>query len=925
MSTINELVELEPRPIEQTEAYRMLVDRALGKIDPVPAGLLVRHVLERCAPDDWPVRTEALAAALRRVASARDEELRIAVRPGNGGVLGLFRTRKLGTRDPRPYRTLLESLDPLVVRCDCPDYLRSSLGICKHGWAILEWIHEKPGRVKRAYQDHETQRTRSGLFWEPYRPFLGPGDWMDGIRWRPFATDNGHAKWRAIADELRPYFRRREDDTRELRNTAPQRPERRRELVETLLKALKAEGDAADPSLEARLHQEHTELTRRLEATITRSDLRKALRQMSRPLYPYQVESVERLIRGTRLILADDMGLGKTAQAIASCDALYRLGRVTRGLILVPASLKPQWQREWHAFSDTPVEIVDGPPEERRATIRRCRDGFLIMNYEQLLRDYDEVHDWDPGIVVLDEAQRIKNWATKTAQQVKTLGPSYRLVLTGTPMENRLDELASIVEWVDPFALEPKWRLGAWHATYADASSGGAKPAREVVGARNLETIRTRLQNVMVRRIRRDVIAQLPPRTDIRVPVEMVEAQREEHDALALPIARLLAASAHRPLRREEFLRLMSLLTSQRIISNGLAQLDFLNVWPDLKKQTTVNDEFLKSLNSPKLLVFRDLIRQIVLDQGRKVVVFSQWRRMLRLACWALSDLLADHGLEAGFFTGAERRQRRDANLIAFHDQPDFRILFASDAGGVGLNLQRAANCVINLELPWNPAVLEQRIGRIYRIGQDQPIDVYNLITEEGIEARIAGLVASKQALFAGLFDGTADAISYESSSSFLSQVRLLINEEHQPAPDDEPEGDADIDVVDERIDAILQRTDVPDEAVDDQDDAPKTGSSEGIGADGGPGHSEDDGQGTSNETGGKPPEFDEPDPTQTRPRSRPVATNVLGQLQIKRRPDGGLTIDAPGESGAALADLLETFAQTLRHASDGSGDDEPS
>src|SRR6185437_10411820 len=117
----------------------------------------------------------------------------------------------------------------------------------------------------------------------------------------------------------------------------------------------------------------------------------------------------------------------------------------------------------------------------------------------------------------------------------------------------------------------------------------------------------------------------------------------------------------------------------------------------------------------------------------------------LSLAHWAVSDLLAEQGLRAGFFTGAEGQKRRTQNIVEFHDDPRFRVLFATDAGGVGLNLQHASNCVINLELPWNPAVLEQRIGRVYRLGQTRPIDVYNLVSEEGIESRIAGLVGSKQ------------------------------------------------------------------------------------------------------------------------------------------------------------------------------------
>ena len=278
----------------------------------------------------------------------------------------------------------------------------------------------------------------------------------------------------------------------------------------------------------------------------------------------------------------------------------------------------------------------------------------------------------------------------------------------------------------------------------------------------------------MVRRVRQDVLDQLPPRTDTRVPIEMTEAQMDEHDdARSSRSLTLVQRSLKRPLTQAEFLRLMSLLTTQRIISNGLAQLQFEDIWPTIRGRAP-EESVLKGLSAPKLIELRQLVRQIVLEQGRKVVVFSQWRRMLTLAHWAVSDLLGDEGLRAGFFTGAEGQRRRTQNIVEFHDDPDFRILFASDAGGVGLNLQRAANCVINLELPWNPAVLEQRIGRIYRLGQKLPIDVYNLVCEQGIESRIAALVGSKQAFFKGLFDGDSDSVEFGQSSDFLAKVQKL-------------------------------------------------------------------------------------------------------------------------------------------------------
>ncbi len=156
-----------------------------------------------------------------------------------------------------------------------------------------------------------------------------------------------------------------------------------------------------------------------------RKQLHRALRTLKQSLYAYQREGVERFFARGRLLLADDMGLGKTAQAIAACHVLWHTGRVRRGLLVVPAALKPQWVREWQAFTDAPAAVVEGTPGERRVAFEACRRGFLLVNYEQLIRDLDVVREWAPDIVVLDEAQRIKNWATKTALSVKRLDPPY--------------------------------------------------------------------------------------------------------------------------------------------------------------------------------------------------------------------------------------------------------------------------------------------------------------------------------------------------------------------------------------------------------------------------------------------------------------------------------------------------------------------
>ena len=639
-------------PVEETEAFQVLMTRVGKRTGKIPSELMVRHVLSCVPPHEWPTRVEAMDAAVRRLESARKDKLRVEARPSEGRLLGLYVTRRPGSGS-RPYRTLVHGVDPIDGRCDCPDFIKNSLGMCKHILIVIEHIHARPRVLQQALKEQEWSdpRITMGLCWDPIRPLLGLGDWLERVTWQ---GDVQPAKARsARVIEALKWFGASKDGVATLKSSHMDKPARRLELVEDLLKVMPAvasNGSRHDPGLRALLESERKRLKPLVDESLSGAEMRAAFKGMKRPLYPYQREGVERFLAAGRLLLADDMGLGKTAQAITCCDVLRRTGRIRRGLIIAPASLKPQWAREWQVFSDLPVHVVDGSPEERQAVYDKCKDGFLIINYEQLLRDLDVVRRWAPDLVVLDEAQRIKNWATKTALSVKGLTPTYRLVLTGTPMENRIDELASIVEWVDDMALEPKWRLASLHATRADGR-------HEIVGARNLDTIRDRLRHCMVRRVRQDVLDQLPPRTDTRVPVDMTPAQREEHDALIQPILALVMISLRRPLTQAEFLKLMQLLTTQRIISNGLAQLQFEDMWPTIRGRAP-EDGVLASLSAPKLFELRQLIRQLVLEQGRKVVVFSQWRRMLTLAHWAVRDLLGADGLRAGFFTGAEGQRR---------------------------------------------------------------------------------------------------------------------------------------------------------------------------------------------------------------------------------------------------------------------------
>ena len=245
------------------------------------------------------------------------------------------------------------------------------------------------------------------------------------------------------------------------------------------------------------------------------------------------------------------------------------------------------------------------------------------------------------------------------------------------------------------------------------------------------------------------------------------------------------------------------------------------------------------------------------------------------VAHWAVEDLLDAHGLRAAFFTGRESQRQRTRNIVDFHDDPATRVLFASDAGGVGLNLQCAATACVNVEIPWNPAVLEQRVGRIYRLGQRRPIDVYNLVSEDSIEERIAGLVADKSALFTGLFESDNNEIRFDRSGQFLSKLERVIQSRETPRSsgiDEEP--DEDPGRLDHELDAIVGAAD------EAQDEVP-----------------------------------DEPPPGRTAAGSLPTPGEVrrlFSGMDVQPTASGGVRIETTAEVATTLVTLFQEMARIL-------------
>ena len=447
---------------------------------------------------------------------------------------------------------------------------------------------------------------------------------------------------------------------------------------------------------------------------------------LKQPLLPYQVEGALHLAFGERVLLADDMGLGKTVQAIAACALLRELRGLERVLVVSPASLKAEWEEQIAKFSDLPSTIVFGGSPARRAAYRR-HSFFTLCNYEQVVADGGSLLDaLRPDVVILDEAQRIKNWQTKTANAVKKLRSRYAFVLTGTPLENRIDEIYSIVQFLDPELLGPLFRF---NREFYELDEKG-KPS----GFRNLEELARRVSSVMLRRRKEDVESELPGRTTKTFFVPMTDAQTSTYEDYEVYVKRLAALAAKRPLTKEEFERLQKFLACMRMVCD--------TPW-------ILGDE---CRDCPKMEEMERLLPDLLEDPERKIIVFSEWVRMLEL----VREYASAAGIDFAWHTGSVPQPQRRVEIRRFREDPDCRLFLSSESGGVGLNLQ-VADTVINMDQPWNPARLEQRIARAWRKHQTRPVHVVNLVSEYTIEHRMLGLLDQKRMLAEGVLDQRGD------------------------------------------------------------------------------------------------------------------------------------------------------------------------
>jgi len=698
-----------------------------------------------------------------RISQARDDELtarRSAASRERATVRRLeapapFDFAVQSRKDDTPVTVRLRSADAARASCTCLDYGENELQHCKHIERVRRWLlrNRQPlpaatlsvGWEARVWIDRVVdplRETRLAAIDCPLPAALN--DYFDADGWiRPTPAGESSGTWVTRA------------------------------LGETRRVAHGAGGTFdVDPAVLERVElREATDRRRRRLAQIGKSGAawRSATAQLSFRLHAYQERGALFLARMSRAFLADDMGLGKTVQAIVAALLLRHVDGAHRTLIVCPASLKHQWRQEIELACGERARVIEGSPARRLKEYEAWREGFLILNYELVLRDLAAIRQMAPDLIVLDEAQRIKNWGTKTARAVKRLESRHAFVLTGTPLENRLIELHSLVEFLHPRGLGPRWRLLPIHAV--------TEAQGRVVAYEGLDVLRRRLRGFFLRRDRATVLDQLPERTENTFWTGMTPAQLRPYRSQAAAAAALMSRKT--PLMPGEVRRLLQALTSMRILCNALAQSDWDSIAPRLADPGPPARAEIRRLASPKLEEFARVLDDLLDEPGIKVVVFSQWVRMLRLANFVVRALFDERQVRAEVFHGGLASKKRGLMLEAFRNDPDFRVLFSTDAGGLGLNLQHAASVVIHLEVPWNPAILEQRIGRVHRIGQKRSVQVLHFVTRGAIEERVRQVVASKRALFDGLLVEGADRVEFDEyqRSSVVQRLTAILGD----------------------------------------------------------------------------------------------------------------------------------------------------
>lgn len=507
-------------------------------------------------------------------------------------------------------------------------------------------------------------------------------------------------------------------------------------------------------------------------------------------LWPYQQEAVERMTDRGQMLLGMVMGAGKTPTTLGAIESLHEEGEVERCLVVVPASLKFQWLREISKFTDAKATVIDGSKAKRDAQWRMSASSrYVIVNAETLANDVDKIGKIQA--VVIDESTMIKNRSAKRSRLLKKVGRTvpYRFALTGQPIENRPEELFSIMEFVDKNVLGD---FKTFDRTFIVRDTWG-KPTRY----RNLDKMFRTMQECMIRKTRDDIKDQLPDIIHQVIPVPFdtrgAATYRQITNDLLAKISEAMGkgkgafnlwAHYNGGDGDEAQGQIMSRLTVLRMLCDNPALV--------IKSAESLQDASTKagsqyaydichmgwlsgSYGTPKLDAVVEYIEEVLdQDPSNKVVLFSFFKENLRIIQKATEKMT-----DSVLFMGGMDAESRDKSKQKFASDPNCRLFLSSDAGGYGVDLPMA-NYLISYDLPWSSGKLEQREARIIRLSSEFPhVTIATFVMQGSIEERQYEMLQVKRSVNEAFIDGKHHGndgsmeLSLDTLSAFLRESRV--------------------------------------------------------------------------------------------------------------------------------------------------------
>jgi len=504
-------------------------------------------------------------------------------------------------------------------------------------------------------------------------------------------------------------------------------------------------------------------------------------RSINVELYPFQRKAVRFILQNDgRACLFDEMGLGKTITATTALLEMIKQRKASRALIAAPNAVLEQWRGELvDKFNLEPTVVTSKSPLKERVGL--YDEPLIVVNYELVRIDLELILQKNFDTLILDEVTRVKNWDTQTSESVKKLIVRNVIALTGTPLENHLGELFNIVNIVRPgfFGRYNEDFL----ARYTLKISGqGWQASRPIINPETLPELRHELRQISIRRTKSQVLKQLPALTMQYVYTEPTRNQKLIYDLLQSSLSdTILDEYAYSTSQKEG----PNPFTANRIrlytlLREACADISMIAGYLRRKQRESTGDALALQASAlfkrlvrmvaklepenAKLVELKELVKDLV-EQGHKLVVFSQFVPITDL----IQEELSDEGILALVYHGQLSGDERTLHLRNFVEQPDYRVLVSTDAGQFGLNLQ-VADVVVNYDLPWNPARLQQRIARLHRIGQTNKVLAVNFVVKGTVEEHVRDVLERKRKLFR---DVTVSEIA-ESDELSLEDLREI-------------------------------------------------------------------------------------------------------------------------------------------------------